>query len=66
MGQHPGNPWRGLRNGLERQARQHLGDFMGVQGKALLADTEYQVQSAVGGRVLVAAGLKVVHRQVRL
>ncbi|MNN86099.1 hypothetical protein D3C81_2034680 [compost metagenome] len=66
MGEHPGDPCRGLGDRFERQARQHFGDLMGVQGKALVADAEHQVQGAVGGRILIAARLKVVHRQVRL
>ncbi|MNN78970.1 hypothetical protein D3C81_1955740 [compost metagenome] len=66
MSQHPGHPVRCLRDRFEWQARQYFDDFMGVESKALLTDSEQQVQGPVRDCVLAAAGLKVAHRQVRL
>lgn len=54
MGEHPGDPFRRLRNALQAQQRQHFDHFAGIQGIAVAFHAEQQEQLA--GASMIAGG----------
>ncbi len=56
MGEHPGDPFRRLRNALQAQQRQHFDHFAGIQGIAVAFHAEQQEQLADASMIAGGAG----------